>query len=87
MQVGQKVEEAEVWHDLAHVYSQLKQWEDAETCLEKARLLDSYSAATWHKTGERIWSFVVASLTFTKSQPFLNQSIESVLKHQFRQSP
>jgi hypothetical protein len=52
MQVGQKVEEAEVWHDLAHVYSQLKQWEDAETCLEKARLLDSYSAATWHKTGE-----------------------------------
>ena len=50
--MGQKVEEAEVWHDLAHVYGQLKHWEDAETCLEKARSLDSYSAATWHNTGE-----------------------------------
>ncbi|KAG0612639.1 hypothetical protein M758_6G043200 [Ceratodon purpureus] len=49
--VGQRVEEVEVWHDLAQVYTQLKQWGDAETCLEKARVLESYSAATWHITG------------------------------------
>ena len=54
MQVGQRVEEVEVWHDLAQVYTQLKQWGDAETCLEKARVLESYSAATWHITGENL---------------------------------
>lgn len=49
---GQRVEESDVWHDLAQVYIQLKQWGDAETCLEKARvLLDSYSAANWHYNG------------------------------------
>lgn len=54
MQVAHKVEEVEVWQDLSRVYTQLKQWKDAETCLEKARSLDSYSAATWHNTGENL---------------------------------
>lgn len=54
LQVGQRVEEAEVWHDLAQVYTQLKQWHDAETCLEKARLFDSFAVATWHNSGEDI---------------------------------
>ncbi|KAG0625016.1 hypothetical protein M758_2G021300 [Ceratodon purpureus] len=48
---GETVEEVVVWHDLAQVYTELKQWHDAETCLEKALLIDSCSAATWHNTG------------------------------------
>ena len=53
VQVGKLVEEADVWHGLAQVYTHLRQWEDAETCLGNARLFDSYSAATWHHTGEK----------------------------------
>lgn len=52
MQDRERVEQVEVWHDLAQVYTQLKQWHDAEICLEKAQLVDSYSVATWHITGE-----------------------------------
>lgn len=42
----------EVWQDLASVYTELKQWRDAETCLEKAQALKTYSADTWCATGE-----------------------------------
>jgi cytochrome c-type biogenesis protein CcmH/NrfG len=52
MQVGARVEEVEVWQDLAEVYTELKQWHDAELCLERARALEGYSATTWHVTGE-----------------------------------
>ncbi|CAN1199837.1 Protein NPG1, partial [Linum perenne] len=38
-----KVNEYEVWHGLADLYSRLSQWKDAETCLEKARELKKYS--------------------------------------------
>lgn len=51
MQVGARVEEVEVWQDLAEVYTELKQWHDAELCLERARALEGYSATTWHVTG------------------------------------
>jgi hypothetical protein len=34
------------------VYTELKQWHDAELCLERARALEGYSATTWHVTGE-----------------------------------
>ncbi|CAK9270652.1 unnamed protein product [Sphagnum jensenii] len=49
--VGARVEEVEVWQDLAEVYTELKQWHDAELCLERARALEGYSATTWHVTG------------------------------------
>ena len=51
VQDWERVAEADVWHGLAQVYTQLKQWPDAETCLEKAQSIDSYSVATWHNTG------------------------------------
>ncbi|CAN1229420.1 Protein NPG1 [Linum perenne] len=38
-----KVNEYEVWHGLADLYSSLSQWKDAEVCLEKARELKKYS--------------------------------------------
>jgi tetratricopeptide (TPR) repeat protein len=47
-----RVEEVEVWQDLASVYTELKQWRDAETCLEKAQALKTYSADTWCATGK-----------------------------------
>ncbi|CAM6088597.1 unnamed protein product [Calypogeia fissa] len=47
----QGVEEVEVWQGLAAVYTSLKQWSDAEICLEKAQALRAYSADTWHAAG------------------------------------
>lgn len=41
-----------MWQDLATVYTELKQWRDAETCLEKAQALKTYSTVTWCATGE-----------------------------------
>ncbi|KAG0601571.1 hypothetical protein M758_11G122500 [Ceratodon purpureus] len=49
---GGRVEEVEVWQDLASVYTELKQWKDAETCLEKAAALKPFSAITWCATGK-----------------------------------
>lgn len=46
------MEEAEVWHDLAQVYAHLKQWHDAETCLDKARSFEAFAVPTWHHSGE-----------------------------------
>jgi hypothetical protein len=46
------VEEVEVWQDLANVYTELKQFRDAETCLEKAQALKTYSTVTWWAMGE-----------------------------------
>lgn len=43
-----KVSEFEVWQGLANLYSSLSYWRDAEICLEKARGLRQYSAATLH---------------------------------------
>jgi hypothetical protein len=53
LQTGGRVEEVEVWHDLASVYTELKQWRDAETCLEKAQALKTFSTVTWCATGEK----------------------------------
>lgn len=47
------MEEVEVWQDLANVYTELKQWRDAETCLKKAQALKTYSAVTWCAMGEK----------------------------------
>ncbi|KAI3985140.1 hypothetical protein MKX01_027226 [Papaver californicum] len=46
-----KVSEFEVWQGLANLYSSLSHWRDAEICLEKARALRQYSAATLHTEG------------------------------------
>ncbi|CAN1229406.1 Protein NPG1 [Linum perenne] len=46
-----KVNEYEVWHGLADLYSSLSQWKDAEVCLEKARELKKYSPELLHCEG------------------------------------
>ncbi|CAL5400145.1 unnamed protein product [Camellia sinensis] len=46
-----KVNEFEVWHGLANLYSSLSHWKDAEICLEKARALFEYSAEMMHTEG------------------------------------
>ncbi|XP_021274257.1 protein NPG1 isoform X1 [Herrania umbratica] len=44
-QVGDdKVNEFEVWHGLANLYSSLSHWKDVEICLKKAREMKPYSA-------------------------------------------
>ncbi|XXG79015.1 hypothetical protein AAC387_Pa09g0176 [Persea americana] len=45
------VGEFEVWQGLATVYSSLSRWRDAGICLEKAKVLKQYSAATFHTEG------------------------------------
>ncbi|CAN1759141.1 Protein NPG1 [Linum perenne] len=47
-----KVNEYEVWHGLADLYSSLSQWKDAEVCLEKARELKKYSPELLHCEGK-----------------------------------
>ncbi|XP_047339261.1 protein NPG1-like [Impatiens glandulifera] len=46
-----KVNEFQVWHGLANLYSSLSHWKDAEICLDKARDLIEYSADTLHTEG------------------------------------
>ncbi|KAL2465139.1 tetratricopeptide repeat (TPR)-containing protein [Abeliophyllum distichum] len=46
-----KINEYEVWHGLANLYSSLCHWKDAEICLAKARGLIEYSAETLHTEG------------------------------------
>ncbi|KAA8542535.1 hypothetical protein F0562_023687 [Nyssa sinensis] len=46
-----KINEFQVWHGLATLYSSLSHWNDAEICLEKARALIAYSAETLHTEG------------------------------------
>ncbi|PIN24754.1 putative calmodulin-binding protein [Handroanthus impetiginosus] len=45
------VNEYEVWHGLAKLYSSLSHWKDAEICLGKARTLKEYSAETLRTQG------------------------------------
>ncbi|GER30505.1 tetratricopeptide repeat (TPR)-containing protein [Striga asiatica] len=45
------VNEYEVWHGLAQLYSILSHWKDAEICLTKARSLKEYSAEILHAEG------------------------------------
>uniref|UniRef100_A0A1J3G1H9 Tetratricopeptide repeat protein 7A n=1 Tax=Noccaea caerulescens TaxID=107243 RepID=A0A1J3G1H9_NOCCA len=49
-----KVNEFEVWHGLAHLYSSLSHWNDVEVCLKKAGELKQYSASMLHTEG-RMW--------------------------------
>uniref|UniRef100_A0A5B6YR03 Putative tetratricopeptide repeat protein 7A n=1 Tax=Davidia involucrata TaxID=16924 RepID=A0A5B6YR03_DAVIN len=46
-----KVNEFQVWHGLATLYSSLSHWVDAQICLGKARALIEYSAETLHTEG------------------------------------
>ncbi|KAJ0250905.1 Protein NPGR2 [Hirschfeldia incana] len=39
------------WHDLAHIYINLSQWCDAETCLSRSRLIAPYSPVRYHIEG------------------------------------
>ncbi|WZY82284.1 hypothetical protein YC2023_028668 [Brassica napus] len=49
-----KVNEFEVWHGLAYLYSSLSHWNDVEVCLKKAGELKQYSASMLHTEG-RMW--------------------------------
>lgn len=57
-----KVSEFEVWQGLANLYSSLSYWRDAEICLQKAKALKTYSAATLHAEGEETFVTVHVSL-------------------------
>ncbi|XP_073118730.1 protein NPG1 isoform X2 [Henckelia pumila] len=46
-----KINEYEVWHGLAKLYSSLSHWKDAEICLQKASALKEYSAEILHTEG------------------------------------
>ncbi|GAB4842844.1 Protein npg1 [Ancistrocladus abbreviatus] len=46
-----KVNEFEVWHGLATLYSSLSHWKDVEICLEKAQALKQYSAEALQTEG------------------------------------
>ncbi|KAK2355294.1 protein NPG1 [Trifolium repens] len=46
-----KISEFDVWHGLANLYASLSHWKDAEICLQKARELKEYSAATIQTEG------------------------------------
>lgn len=48
---GDKVNEFDVWHGLAKLYSSLSHWKDAEICLGKARDTKQYSAEALHTEG------------------------------------
>lgn len=48
-----KVNEFEVWHGLAHLYSSLSHWNDVEVCLKKAGELKQYSASMLHTEGKK----------------------------------
>ncbi|KAG7545830.1 Tetratricopeptide repeat-containing domain [Arabidopsis suecica] len=39
------------WHDLAHIYINLSQWRDAESCLSRSRLIAPYSSVRYHTEG------------------------------------
>ncbi|CAN7007850.1 unnamed protein product [Brassica rapa subsp. trilocularis] len=47
-----KVNEFEVWHGLAYLYSSLSHWNDVEVCLKKAGELKQYSASMLHTEGK-----------------------------------
>nr|XP_018475589.1 PREDICTED: uncharacterized protein LOC108846903 [Raphanus sativus]XP_018475590.1 PREDICTED: uncharacterized protein LOC108846903 [Raphanus sativus] len=49
-----KVNEFEVWHGLAYLYSSLSHWNDVEVCLKKAGELKQYSASMLYTEG-RMW--------------------------------
>lgn len=44
--------EFEVWHGLAYLYSSLSHWNDVEVCLKKAGELKQYSASMLHTEGK-----------------------------------
>ncbi|XP_074320318.1 protein NPGR2-like isoform X2 [Silene latifolia] len=46
-----KILEMETWHDLADVYTNLSQWQDAELCLSKSQALSPHSASRCHSKG------------------------------------
>lgn len=46
-----RVNEYEVWHGLADLYSRLSHWKDMEVCLGKARELKQYSAEVLYTEG------------------------------------
>ncbi|XP_039146181.1 protein NPG1-like isoform X1 [Dioscorea cayenensis subsp. rotundata] len=48
-----RINEFEVWQGLANLYSSLSHWRDAEICLEKAKMLKPFSAATMHVQGSK----------------------------------
>ncbi|KAM0951222.1 putative tetratricopeptide-like helical domain superfamily, protein NPG1 [Dioscorea sansibarensis] len=48
-----RINEFEVWQGLANLYSSLSHWRDAEICLDKAKMLKPFSAATLHVQGSK----------------------------------
>ncbi|GMH10919.1 hypothetical protein Nepgr_012760 [Nepenthes gracilis] len=49
--LADKVNEFEVWHGIANLYSSLSHWKDVEICLEKAQALNQYSAEALQTEG------------------------------------
>ena len=49
---GDRVNEYEVWHGLADLYSRLSHWKDMEVCLGKAKELKPYSAEVLYTEGK-----------------------------------
>ncbi|ESQ54383.1 hypothetical protein EUTSA_v10024513mg [Eutrema salsugineum] len=54
------------WHDLAHIYINLSQWRDAETCLSRSRLIAPYSPDRYHTEG-----------VLNKRQGLLEEAVEA----------
>ncbi|KAH7577083.1 hypothetical protein JRO89_XS01G0202000 [Xanthoceras sorbifolium] len=57
-----KVNEFEVWHGLATLYSRLSHWKDVEICLEKARELKQLSSEMLHTEGKNSKLFLAYKL-------------------------
>eukprot|EP00897_Mesotaenium_endlicherianum_P008536 jgi/Mesen1/7710/ME000405S06998 len=45
------VGEQDIWQDLTDLYIQLKQWPEAEQCVQRAQALGPSSAQAWHAAG------------------------------------
>ena len=65
-----KVSEFDIWHGLANLYASLSYWKDAEICLQKARDLKQYSAATLHTRGKNT-THPIQSLHFLTMSLFI----------------
>lgn len=70
-----KVDEYEVWHGLANLYSSLSHWKDAEICLEKARQMKQYSAEALHTEGKKSNLFLLHGLI---SKPFAKWAMQKI---------
>lgn len=43
--------EVEAWHHLTEIYANLESWDDAETCVDKAKSIEAFNPRSWHAAG------------------------------------